>query len=294
MAKWPAFVICQLLKLFFFENLLIWEQTWRFLASHSRPVCAWGLKGQQGLQGQRARGRSCRSTVPTAWVGLWSNRSLLQCLRSAHAVWQAAWMRVCVHVLWDHPAFPTLLGGFGRTLPTQSKIPGWKRLKICFRPSAPVATSLLPWGLFESWIPFPSYRMCWECPAMSGSVSTCDFTSLGVSQASCANQQFIHGLESGCDQDMGRANSYKASIQTCIFCHHCSQTYCSSCCAARETSAAAMHQGLFVCLTVPCFGLAGVWKQFLPLNDLVVHILHSIHLEDVFVCCWGWHRAQDR
>lgn len=78
---------------------------------------------------------------------------------------------------------------------------------------------------------------------MSGPVYTRDFTSPGVSQASCANQQFISGLESGCDQD-SCANSYKASIQTSVSCHHLSQTYCSSCCAARDISDATMQSGV--------------------------------------------------
>lgn len=54
---------------------------------------------------------------------------------------------VCAHVV-RPSCLPTLLGGFGSILPIQSKIPGWNRLKTWFRPSAPIATSLLPSGLF--------------------------------------------------------------------------------------------------------------------------------------------------
>lgn len=121
--------------------------------------------------------------------------------------------------------------------------------------------------------------MCWECPAMSGPVPTCDFTSPGVSQAFCANQQFIHGSESGCAQDTGCTNSNKASIQTCIFYHHLSQTYCSSCCAGKDVSDAAT-QSRVVCVSHHALLWAGWGMKAIP---LVVHILHSVHLEDVVI-----------
>lgn len=98
-------------------------------------------------------------------------------------------------------------GGFGSLLPVQSKIPGWNRLKTQLRPSAPVAASpLVPSSLLgePNSVSFP--QLCWECPAMPGPVCSSGFTSQGVSQASCANQQFMGCLESGCAQDMGCAN----------------------------------------------------------------------------------------
>ena len=102
---------------------------------------------------------------------------------------------------------------------------------------------------------------------MSGPVSACDFTSPGVSQASCANQQFIRGLESGCAQDTGCTNSYKASIQTCVFCHHLSQTYCSSYCAARDVSDAATQSGV-VCVSSCALLRAGWGVKAIPSPEL--------------------------
>lgn len=135
--------------------------------------------------------------------------------------------------------------------------------------------------------------MCWECPAMSGPVPTCDFTSPGVSQASCANQQFIHGSESGCAQDRGCTNSNKASIQTCIFCHQLSQTYCSSCCAGKDISDAAT-QSRVVCVSRRALLWASWGMKAIPSAELFGGTHTTQRPSGGCHCCWEWHRAQDR
>ena len=125
---------------------------------------------------------------------------------------------------------------------------------------------------------------------MSGPVSTHDFTSRGVSQASCANQQHTRGLESGRAQDTGCTSSYKAFIQTYFLPSPLSNLLQQLLCSERDVA-----DGLSVRVSLcPALGWLGYESKFLPLSYLGVHTLHSIHQEDVFVSCWGWHGAQDR
>lgn len=163
----------------------------------------WGLKRHQERQEEmRARGNCCGSALSTAWVGFCSKQSLPWCRRSACAVLQADCSRVyvCETILpspwwvWQPPAR-------SKQDPRMEQVENAAQT-ICSRCSA----LLVPSGLFgePNSVSFP--QLCWECPAMPGPVCTSGFTSQGVSQASCANQQFMSGLESGCAQDMGCAN----------------------------------------------------------------------------------------